>query len=212
MHILIITDKEPVSSLWGKPFPLEGCVVLYSIEPTKTNIEACDVLIDLTFEEYINRIELYKTSGKIVFIASVTDTLSSLGAASAFIARFNNWPSFQERSKAEFAINKEYLQKLDALLKGWNIEYEVSVDTPGLISARIVAMIINEAFLAIEESVANETDIDTAMKLGTNYPKGPFEWCNEIGAKKIVTLLEQLAVINSSYTPATLLKQKAHEQ
>ncbi len=44
-----------------------------------------------------------------------------------------------------------------------------------------MAMIINEAWHALAEEVSTKNEIDTAMKLGTNYPYGPFEWAEKIG-------------------------------
>lgn len=58
---------------------------------------------------------------------------------------------------------------------------------------RTLAMIINEAAFAVQESVATAEDIDTAMKFGTNYPKGPLAWCDEIGGEAIVAILDALA-------------------
>ena len=67
-------------------------------------------------------------------------------------------------------------------------------DLPGFVSARIVAMIINEAWFTREAGTASEKDIDLAMKLGTGYPYGPFEWTALIGGggKRIAALLERL--------------------
>lgn len=45
----------------------------------------------------------------------------------------------------------------------------------GFTVPRTLAMIINEAYFALEENVASASDIDRAMKFGVNYPKGPFE-------------------------------------
>ncbi len=59
---------------------------------------------------------------------------------------------------------------------------------------RTIAMIINEGAFAVQEKVATAADIDQAMKLGTNYPKGPLTWCDEIGAYVIVSILEALQV------------------
>jgi 3-hydroxybutyryl-CoA dehydrogenase len=76
---------------------------------------------------------------------------------------------------------------------------------------RTLAMIINEAAFAVQESVALPQDIDTAMKLGTNYPKGPLAWCDEIGAEAIVAVLDALAREYGSdrYRVAALLRRKA---
>ena len=76
---------------------------------------------------------------------------------------------------------------------------------------RTLALIINEAAFAVQESVATAADIDTAMKLGTNYPKGPLAWCDEIGAPAIVAVLDALASEygNDRYRVATLLRRHA---
>jgi 3-hydroxybutyryl-CoA dehydrogenase len=50
-------------------------------------------------------------------------------------------------------------------------------------------MIINEAYLTLEEGIASREDIDLAMKLGTNYPYGPFEWADRIGLGNVVRVL-----------------------
>lgn len=49
-------------------------------------------------------------------------------------------------------------------------------DYPGLLVWRTVAMIANEALDALQKGVASEKDIDTAMRLGVNYPNGPIAW------------------------------------
>jgi 3-hydroxybutyryl-CoA dehydrogenase len=64
---------------------------------------------------------------------------------------------------------------------------------PDAILERIVAQLVNEATFAVEEGVAAPPDIDTAMRLGLNHPRGPFEWQRELGAEKLVAALERLA-------------------
>ncbi len=55
--------------------------------------------------------------------------------------------------------------------------------------ARILATIMNEAAMTLEDGVASAEDIDTAMRLGTNYPKGPLTWADEVGAVAVGRLL-----------------------
>ena len=57
------------------------------------------------------------------------------------------------------------------------------------IFARVLGGIMNEAMWAVTEGVASAKDIDTAMKLGTNYPQGPLEWAENIGLDKVHNLL-----------------------
>ena len=60
----------------------------------------------------------------------------------------------------------------------------------GLVTPRVLGMIINEAFYTCQEGTATKADIDLAMKLGTNYPFGPFEWSGKIGLGQVYHLLE----------------------
>jgi 3-hydroxybutyryl-CoA dehydrogenase len=65
-------------------------------------------------------------------------------------------------------------------------------DTPGLVVARTLAMLVNEASDAVWQGVCDEAAADTAMKLGVNYPAGPFEWRAELGEPPVVALLDRL--------------------
>jgi 3-hydroxybutyryl-CoA dehydrogenase len=53
-------------------------------------------------------------------------------------------------------------------------------------------MIINEAYYAAQDGIASREDIDKAMRLGTNYPHGPFEWAERIGLSAVYQLIESL--------------------
>jgi 3-hydroxybutyryl-CoA dehydrogenase len=64
---------------------------------------------------------------------------------------------------------------------------------PAAILERIVAQLVNEASFAVDEGVARPSEIDTAMRLGLNHPKGPFEWQRELGADRLVQVLRRLA-------------------
>jgi len=66
-------------------------------------------------------------------------------------------------------------------------------------------MIINEAFLTQEAGTASKEDIDLAMKLGTGYPYGPFEWAEKIGVAQVAELLDRLAEEDGLYTKAESL-------
>jgi 3-hydroxybutyryl-CoA dehydrogenase len=65
-------------------------------------------------------------------------------------------------------------------------------DPPDNVALRVISCIINEAHLALAEGVATAEDIDQAMKLGASYPRGPFEWANEIGPNQILQTLDAL--------------------
>ena len=65
-------------------------------------------------------------------------------------------------------------------------------DTPGLVVARTIAMLINEAADAVQQGVCSETGANDAMKLGVNYPAGPFEWLAQWHSSAVVALLDRL--------------------
>ncbi|MCI1192847.1 3-hydroxyacyl-CoA dehydrogenase [Calidifontimicrobium sp. SYSU G02091] len=65
-------------------------------------------------------------------------------------------------------------------------------DTPGLVVARTVAMLINEAADAVLQGVCTPDGADAAMKLGVNYPAGPFEWLARWDVRGVVALIDAL--------------------
>jgi len=65
-------------------------------------------------------------------------------------------------------------------------------DLSNYIFARILAGLIVQALLARERGVASPADIDTALRHGVNYPRGPFEWARTIGTDRVTNLLEAL--------------------
>ncbi|MCW3087600.1 MAG: hypothetical protein JWQ78_986, partial [Sediminibacterium sp.] len=82
----------------------------------------------------------------------------------------------------------------------------------GMIAARVIAMIINEAYFGLGDGISTRGDIDTAMKLGTNYPYGPFEWSEKIGLKKIYALLKKLNETSIRYVIAPALENEVIRQ
>jgi len=86
-------------------------------------------------------------------------------------------------------------------------------DVPGLAVARTVAMLVNEGADAVWQGVCDEAGADLAMKLGVNYPAGPFEWLAQIGAPAVVDLLDGLfhAYRSERYRVSPLLRQRSYE-
>jgi len=75
---------------------------------------------------------------------------------------------------------------------------------------RLVAQIANEAAFALEEEVGSPADMDTAMRLGFNWPRGPLELTELIGAERAVALLDELqAEHGEAYRPAPGLLARA---
>jgi 3-hydroxybutyryl-CoA dehydrogenase len=86
-------------------------------------------------------------------------------------------------------------------------------DTPGLVLGRIVCQIVNEAHFAVGQGVAAAEDVDVAMRLGFNWPRGPFEWAEAIGPARVVRVLDGLRseLGAERYRVAPLLRRAAKE-
>ncbi|MEX2974115.1 3-hydroxyacyl-CoA dehydrogenase [Streptomyces sp. C184] len=84
-------------------------------------------------------------------------------------------------------------------------------DVPGMIAARTIAMIIDFAVDAAARGVATPEDIDTAMRLGVNYPGGPLEWAERLGARWVWDLLDAMYHHNAGgrYVPSWALRRRA---
>lgn len=94
-------------------------------------------------------------------------------------------------------------------LEAIGLQVEVVRDAVGMVLPRILCALVNEAAFAVMEGVAAPEEIDTAMKLGTNYPRGPLEWGDLIGLDLVVAVLDALEAEhrNGAYRAAPLLRQ-----
>jgi 3-hydroxybutyryl-CoA dehydrogenase len=82
-------------------------------------------------------------------------------------------------------------------------------DDAGLVLGRIVCLIVNEAAAMLSEGVASARDIDIAMKLGANYPRGPLEWADLMGVDFVYAVLRGLQDEQGEdrYRPTPLLRK-----
>jgi 3-hydroxybutyryl-CoA dehydrogenase len=143
---------------------------------------------------------------KPFFVNAVTDTLQELNASDN-VCRIVAWPGFLQRNTWEIAgsISEKHMEVINKL----NKNYIQIADEPGTPSTKIISMIINEGYFALQDNVSTKEEIDSAMKLGTNYPYGPFEWSKKIGLKNIYALLQKLSVADKRYIPSSLLTAEA---
>ncbi|MBE4909714.1 3-hydroxyacyl-CoA dehydrogenase [Bacillus luteolus] len=79
---------------------------------------------------------------------------------------------------------------------------------PGFVTSRISALVGNEAFYMLQEGVGTAEEIDKAIKLGLNYPMGPFELGDLVGLDTRLNNLKYLhEKLGEKYRPAPLLEQ-----
>jgi 3-hydroxybutyryl-CoA dehydrogenase len=170
----------------------------------------CDAILDLLVEDNGYALPyLDSFSSSIIFVNAVNKTIDEIGHP---VIRINGWPGFLKRTIAEVScLDDNKKQAAADILGGLNKKTEWLPDIKGFVSPRVISMIINEAYFALEQNVSTKEEIDTAMKLGTNYPYGPFEWAKRIGLKKIARLLLELSEAEKRYSPSPLLLKEARE-
>lgn len=83
-------------------------------------------------------------------------------------------------------------------------------DAPGMVVLRILSMLANEAADAVYWNVAPPESVDTAMRLGVNYPIGPLAFADQIGPERVLNVLEGLNLHYSEdrYRASSLLRRK----
>jgi 3-hydroxybutyryl-CoA dehydrogenase len=216
MNILVIGDELSLAECQQK----FGAGHVWHHAKGRTESESLlnstEVVFDFLQDKSSDDMAIYKNKNVIVFLNTSLITLQSLlkntATANSHFFGFCGLPTFLNRELLEVSIHKESdLPFLDEIGKKLNTKYARVADSVGLVTPRIICMIINEAYYTVEEGTASRTDIDLAMKLGTNYPYGPFEWGQKIGLGNVYDLLAAVheATHDERYLICPLLKQEA---
>ncbi len=164
-------------------------------------IPEADAYFDLGYDDFG---AAFEHISQPLFVGSVLKASNELPANAI---RINAWNGFLKKDIVEVAASsvnaKENAVNILHHL-GW--KHQFVPDVPGMIAPRTIAMIVNEAYFALGDDVSTKGDIDTAMKLGTNYPFGPFEWSEQIGLHNIYRLLKKLNETDGRYEVAPALE------
>ncbi|WP_123040757.1 3-hydroxyacyl-CoA dehydrogenase family protein [Cohnella candidum] len=83
-------------------------------------------------------------------------------------------------------------------------------ESPGFVTTRLICLLINEALHLMEEGVASPEDIDTAMRIGYQFERGPLEMADRFGLDSVLAALERMfrEYGELKYRPSFLLKKK----
>jgi 3-hydroxybutyryl-CoA dehydrogenase len=155
-----------------------------------------DVIFDLEADDYPERFASYALwpSVPVVLCAVkkplLPQTIATPLAAGSLFFGMNALPTFIHRNLWEIApLGKDSEKYFTVLQRNLGISFIQVPDRAGMVTPRVIFMIINEAYYTFQEGTASKNDIDTAMKLGTNYPYGPFEWATQIGIRNVYETL-----------------------
>lgn len=166
------------------------------IQLTVEDIESPEAIFDFSVSPDRPYGQIYNAQPQtVLFVNSVNTTVADLVEWfdwSNPVIGFNGMPKMFNRPILELAIDRTDLTLASQLCQNLGTDYKLVKDGIGMVTPRVICMIINEACYTVQQETANKKDIDLAMKLGTNYPQGPFEMLDAIGTKNVVQLLEAL--------------------
>lgn len=201
MNILARGEKIQIDEL-KQLFSLVEGIQLTCIQDTdlpSINLNAFDVIFDLSFDAHENQLAYYAgLKGKPVFVGAVKKQLAMAAhqynkPIECCLFGMNTLPTFINRPLMEVSLlHAKDEPLLQQTMQQLGLNYKLVEDRVGMVTPRIVFMIINEACYTLQEGTASMQDIDTSMKLGTNYPFGPFEWADKIGIKHVYETLVAL--------------------
>ena len=211
MEILVTGMEERWEELRrGRDFSAHNVRWEPELQPQRS---AADLVIDLSLDEHPENLLPYTMKPEVPVLACLVKTPPDIWAQYQHIYGSNLLPGFMTMPRLEVATlgdQKQLSRIMDEL--GW--PYEVIRPATGMVTPRVVCMIINEAFFTLEDGTASREDIDTSMKLGTNYPFGPFEWCKRIGTRNVVEVLQAVyrETGNERYRISSLLQTEYEAQ
>jgi 3-hydroxybutyryl-CoA dehydrogenase len=163
--------------------------------------------------EIIRRLDAQAPAAAIVTscLGFSTTRIASWTTRPERVVGFAAFYPFKEKKVVELssglATGEPALDQAEKFFRALDKEPVRVKDAPGLIFARVVSLIVNEAARALDEGVAKAEEIDTAMRLGVNYPAGPLAWADRIGLDEVLAVLEglQRETGDDRYRPAPLL-------
>lgn len=197
MNILVVGDpknQEEITAKFGEKHQIISFDDLTEI--TKEAFFEADVVFDFFIAEEPEALEFYEQRPDLTIFTNMAK--SCFGNIEIYqeqtqntVFGFNGLPTFINRNILECTLQDEIeKEKLNLICGKLETEYEIVEDRVGMVTPRIICMIINEAYYTVQEGTTEREDIDLGMKLGTNYPHGPFEWCAKIGIENVYELLE----------------------
>ena len=201
---------------------LKSCLSNISAVNELKAFSKCDLLIEAATENKIIKFDIFKELDEIAKPGAILATNTS-SISITEIAAVTNRPSLVA---GMHFMNPVPVMKLVEGIRGLETSDETfntvaavaekmgkvfirANDVPGFAVNRVLMPMINEAIYALSEGVASISDIDQAMKLGTNQPMGPLELADFIGLDTCLAIMNVLheGLGDTKYRACPLLKK-----
>lgn len=222
-RILLHLGGEPDSTPWAQEWEqLQQDYPLAELD----SAESVYAIVDVCLSPTAHRIEVLKRLRAHYptawwFRSGLTETATACAHALGFpdVVAFDGLPGvFAHLHTVEIApaltASTQAYEAAAAFFSQLGFQPERVEDRVGLVIPRILAMLINEGAFTVMERAAEPTDIDTALRLALNYPKGILEWADNIGLDTIVAILDALHAEyrQERYRACVLLRQYVRAQ
>ncbi|MCS7086507.1 MAG: 3-hydroxyacyl-CoA dehydrogenase family protein [Bacteroidia bacterium] len=205
MRALIIADERRKNDILAGPVgKAEADVVEY--DERWPDVSCYDFVVHTCLDETPNDLDAL-TEARFVFGSTVITAFGEFPRRKGFVG-FNGLPYFIGLSAWEICTpDDDDFRRAQTLLQAIGITARRVNAGVGMVAPRILCMIINEAYRTAAEGTASIQDVETSMKLGVNYPYGPFEWAQKIGLENVTAVLSALArEYGPQYLPVPALK------
>ncbi|KAA9331728.1 3-hydroxyacyl-CoA dehydrogenase family protein [Adhaeribacter soli] len=216
MQVLVLSTPEIAAEFQQKFTASHQYTFIQSYDELEKHLPQTEVVFDFLLQDEPVRLSHYAGKEHLtVFCSAVKVQLAVLALSAEKVTcnliGFNGLPTMINRQYLEVSLLHAHgITRLEEICKELGTEYLVVEDRVGLVTPRIVCMIINEACYTLQEGTATVRDIDLGMKLGTNYPFGPFEWANKLGVRNVYETLQAVYedTKDERYKICPLLKTK----
>ncbi len=142
--------------------------------------------------------------------AVAIDMLTDLSKHRTLMPSIVTQDNFIAQAYALFGRSNKFNKSSD---EGSNVAVDATVitESTGFVAQRVIAMVINLGCDIAMQGIATPKDIDNAVKLGLGYPYGPISWGDEIGASRILLILERIHGLTGDprYRPSPWLQRRA---
>jgi len=195
LPILLVGDTQRCDAFVAKT----GWDVVRKSRLDRARYDDYSLVIDLEFDRFPERMAAYSSSKTALFLlqavrvrlSAVLAGVNAMGMENR-VAGINAWAGCLEADRWELMTISPKNLVLEFLHSKLDFPLESCGDRVGMVTPRVMAMIINEAYFTVQEGTASKEDIDLGMQLGTNYPGGPFAWCEKWGIGEVYHLLDAL--------------------
>ncbi|WP_201558050.1 3-hydroxyacyl-CoA dehydrogenase [Psychrobacter sp. 72-O-c] len=159
------------------------------------------VLLAMYGEDTTNAAIRYQVDPKQ---AVAIDMITDLSKHRTLMPSMVTQDKFVQQAYALFAKSSEAVT--DATVKATLI-----AESTGFVAQRVLAMVINLGCDIAAQGIASPEDIDNAVKLGLGYPYGPISWGDQIGAERVLLILERIYALTGDprYRPSSWLQRRA---